>query len=200
MNNNLYIIHRGYSYYWCTPGKSQIMPAVLRRNIHNNLASLRISLGFPHWLSNSPWCFPTSHNRSHGATIPVIRDPSYSDGQPEYPSRVWFSPEFDASKFTLRLLSDTPGGSQWLKYILQMMPYFSNSVSTFAAWSKSFSMVLNFLVTFVNGLNLSSKLPFNPAQMISYSISSNYTSSQSTSVWFCRSPLAYAHMISMALL
>jgi hypothetical protein len=90
----------------------QISPAVLRVNIPKNPASLRVSLGFPHWLGDSPRCSQTSHNRSHGAPVPVIRDPSYSDGRPECPPRVWFSPEIDASKFTLRLLSDTPGGSQ----------------------------------------------------------------------------------------
>ena len=90
----------------------QISPAVLQVNIPKNPASLRVSLGFPHWLGDSPRCSQTSHNRSHGAPIPVIRDPSYSDGRPECPPRVWFSPEIDASKFTLRLLLDTPGGSQ----------------------------------------------------------------------------------------
>jgi len=83
-------------------------------------ASLRVSLGFPHWLGDSPRCSQTYHNRSHGAPIPVIRAPSSSQGRPECPPRVSFSPEIDASKFTLRLLSPTPGGSQWLKYILLM--------------------------------------------------------------------------------
>jgi len=99
---------------------SQISPAVLRVNIPKNPASLRVSLGFPHWLGDSPRGSQTSHDRSHGAPVPVIRDRSYSDGRPECPPRVWFSPEIDASKFTLRLLSDTPGGSQWLKYTLLM--------------------------------------------------------------------------------
>ena len=98
----------------------QLSPAVLRLNIAMNPATLRVSLGFPHWLGDSPRCSQTSHNRSHGAPVPVLRDPSYSDGRPQCPPRVWFSPEIDASKFTLRLLSDTPGGSQWLKYILLM--------------------------------------------------------------------------------
>jgi len=84
-------------------------------------ASLRVSLGYPHWLGDCPRCSQTFHNRSHGAPIPVIRVPRYSEGQPECPLRVWFSSEFDPSKFTLRLLSHTPGGSQWLKYILLML-------------------------------------------------------------------------------
>ena len=77
-------------------------------------------MGFLHWLGDSPRCSQTYHNRSHGAPIPVIRDPSYSEGRPECPPWVWFSPEIDTSNFTLRLLSHTPGGSQWLKYILLM--------------------------------------------------------------------------------
>jgi len=98
----------------------QISPAVLHVNIPRDLASLRVSLGFPHQLGDSTRCSQTSHNRSHGAPVPVSRDPSYSNGRPECPPWVWFSPEIDASKFTLRFLSDTPGGSQWLKYIVLM--------------------------------------------------------------------------------
>jgi len=98
----------------------QISPALLRVNIPKNPASLRVSLGCPHWLGDSPRCSQTFHNHSHGAPILVIRDPTYSECRPECPLWVWFSPEIDASKFTLRLLSDTPGGSQWLKYILLM--------------------------------------------------------------------------------
>jgi len=82
--------------------------------------SLRVSLGFPHWLGDGPTCSQTDHNGSHGAPVQVIRDRSYSEGRPECPPKVWFSPEIDASKFTLSLLSHIPGGSQWLKYILRM--------------------------------------------------------------------------------
>jgi len=63
-------------------------------------------------------CFQTYHNHSHGTPVPVIRDPSYSECQPEYPPRVWYSPEIDALKFTLHILSVTPGGFQQLKCIL----------------------------------------------------------------------------------
>ena len=62
----------------------------------------------------------TSHNHSHGTSVPVIRDPSYSEGWQECPPQVWDSPEIDASKFALHILSDTPGGFQWLQYILLM--------------------------------------------------------------------------------
>jgi hypothetical protein len=47
--------------------------------------------------------------------------PRYSEGWQVCPPRVWYSPEIDASKFTLHILSDTPGGFQWLKYILLML-------------------------------------------------------------------------------
>jgi len=104
MNNNLCIIHGGYSYCSSTSWESPITPAVLWLNIHKIPPSLRVSPGFPHWLGNSPSCSQTIHNGSHGAPVPVIRDPSYSNGRPECPPRVWFSAEIDASKFTLRLL------------------------------------------------------------------------------------------------
>jgi len=55
-----------------------------------------------------------------GAPRLVTGAPSYSQGRQDCPPRVWYSPEIDASKFTLHILSDTPGGFQWLKYILLM--------------------------------------------------------------------------------
>jgi len=56
-----------------------------------------------------------------GAPRLVASAPSYSEGLQECPPRVWSSPEIDASKFTLHILSDTPGGFQWVKYILLML-------------------------------------------------------------------------------
>ena len=50
--------------------------------------------------------------------VPVFRDLSYSEGRLECPPGVWYSLEIDASKFTLHILSYTPGGFQWLKHIL----------------------------------------------------------------------------------
>jgi len=76
--------------------------------------------GAPKVLSGAPSCSQTYHNHSYGTPVPVIRDPSYSEGQLECPLRVWYSPEIDASNFTPHILSDTPGGSHWLKYILRM--------------------------------------------------------------------------------
>jgi len=77
--------------------------------------------GAPNVLSGAPRCSQSYHNHSHGTPVPVIWDPSYSEGQPEYPPRVWYSPEIDAYTFTLYILSDPPGGSRWLKYILLML-------------------------------------------------------------------------------
>ena len=76
--------------------------------------------GAPNVLSGSPRCSQTYHKHFHGTPVPVIRDRSYSEGWQEFPPRVWYSPEIDASKFTLNILSDTSGGFQWLKYILLM--------------------------------------------------------------------------------
>jgi hypothetical protein len=124
MSNNLCIIHGGYCDCSCTSGDFQITPAVLRMNIHKNPASLRLSLGFPHWLGDSPRCSQTYHKISHGAPGPVIRDPSYSKGRSECPPRVRYSPEIDASMFTLHIVSDTPGGSQRRKFNLLMWGWF----------------------------------------------------------------------------
>jgi len=55
--------------------------------------------------------------------VPFIRDPIYSEGWPACPLTVLYSPEIDASKFTLHILSDTPGVFQRLKCSLLMMEY-----------------------------------------------------------------------------
>jgi len=65
-------------------------------------------------------CFQTYHNHSHGSPVPVWRDPSYSKRRPECPPRVCFTPDMDASMFTLHILSDTAGGYHPLKYLLLM--------------------------------------------------------------------------------
>jgi len=54
----------------------------------------------------------TSHHRSH-----------LLQGRLQWPSSVWDSPEIDTSKFWLDILSDTPGGSQWINYISLMGDY-----------------------------------------------------------------------------
>jgi len=76
--------------------------------------------GTPKVQSGAPRRSQTYHTHSHGTPVPVIRDPSYSEGLPECSPLVWYSPEIDASKFTLHILSDTTGVFQRLKYILLM--------------------------------------------------------------------------------
>jgi len=97
-----------------------VIPALVRRNpqVHPKFSlALRrapklitITLIVPlYWWSEIPV-----------TPVPVVRDPGYFEGLPEYPPSVWYSPELDASKFTLHILSDTPGGFWWLKYIVLM--------------------------------------------------------------------------------
>jgi hypothetical protein len=76
----------------------------------------------PKVLSYTPMCFQTNHNHSHSTLIQLLRDPSVLKGRPECPPRVSYSPGLDTSKFTLHILADTPGGFQWLKSILLMLP------------------------------------------------------------------------------
>jgi len=56
-----------------------------------------------------------------GAQRLVAGSLTYSEGWQACPPRVSYSAAIDASKFTLHILSDTPGGFQWLKYILLMI-------------------------------------------------------------------------------
>jgi len=86
--------HRGFQ---TSPRLSQVLP------------------GAPTVLFGAPRCSQSHQNLSHGTLELVIRDPSYSKGHPECPPSVWYSPEFDAYKFTLHILSGTPGVFQWLK-------------------------------------------------------------------------------------
>jgi len=44
--------------------------------------------------------------------VPVIRDPSYSEGRSKCPPTVSHTSDIDASKYTLHIVSDTPGGTQ----------------------------------------------------------------------------------------
>jgi len=44
--------------------------------------------GAPKVLSGALRCSQTYHNHSHSTPVPVIRDPSYSEGRPECPPRV----------------------------------------------------------------------------------------------------------------
>jgi len=77
-------------------------------------------LGAPKVLYGALRYFQTYPNHSHGSAVNVISDSSYTEGRQKCPSRVWYSPQIDASKLTLHIISDSPGGFQWLKYILLM--------------------------------------------------------------------------------
>jgi len=48
-------------------------------------------------------------------------DLSYSESQPECPPTLWYSSKFNASKFTLHILSNASGGFQIVNYILLML-------------------------------------------------------------------------------
>jgi len=89
-------------------------------------------------LSGALRCSQTYHSLAHGTSVPVIRDPRYYEGRPECPPRVWYSPEIDTYKFTLHILSDTPGGFQWLKYILLMVQQSVTLCNGFNIWSMFF--------------------------------------------------------------
>jgi len=70
----------------------------------------------------------------------VSGTPTHSEGQQECPPRVQYTPEIDASKFTLHILSDTPEGFQWLKYILLMQlnePYVLSRSKKHRGWTCS---------------------------------------------------------------
>jgi hypothetical protein len=69
-------------------------------------------IGTPRLVASAPRCFQTYHNLSHCTPVPVIRDPSYSEGRSECPPLVWRSPAIVTFMFTLHILSDTPGGIQ----------------------------------------------------------------------------------------
>jgi len=100
------------SYHRCSQAYRQHSQAYCRRS--------QVLPGAPKVLSGAPRCYQIYHNHSDGTSVAVIREPSNSEGRPECPPRVWYSPEIDASQFTLHILSDTPGVIQWLKYILLM--------------------------------------------------------------------------------
>jgi len=113
--------HQQHSQRRCCFSQTALLWFEVLPDVSLTLAGLSSALpGWPKDCSGAPWCSHTYHNHSHGSPVPVIRDPSYSKGRPECPPRVWYSPEIDASNFTLHILSDTPGGFQWLRYILLM--------------------------------------------------------------------------------
>jgi len=146
--------------------------------------------GAPKVLSGALRCFQTYHSHSHGTPVAVIRHPRYSEGRQECPPRVWYSPQIDASKFTLHILPDTAGGFQWLKYILLMYRLDSGSETMlriqikqllFEGGSHSYNMDKNkLLFTWMEFVHLIIHQFFFPAN----SLGSQPTTSQ------CFQPLA----------
>jgi hypothetical protein len=57
---------------------------------------------------------------SHGILAPAVRDLRYSEARLDCTPSVWISPESNASMVALHILSGTPGGLQWLRYIVLM--------------------------------------------------------------------------------
>jgi len=125
----------------CTSEESQILPAVFRMNIHKNAGISQVLFVIPVMVRQhshvhqkfslalrrapnhnpiTPVLLLDQSSENPVTSVPVVGDPSYSEGQPECPPWVQYSPEIDASKFTLHILSDTPGVIQRLEYILLM--------------------------------------------------------------------------------
>lgn len=77
-------------------------------------------LDAPNVLSSALPHSQTYHHHFYIACEWVIRDSSYSEHWPECPPTVRFSPNIEASNFTLHFFSHSPGSSQWLKFIVLM--------------------------------------------------------------------------------
>jgi len=110
---------RSQSCHWRCQTCRQCTQACRRRTLTCRRRT-QVLHGAPKVLSGAPRCSQTYHNHSHGTPVPVIRDPSYSEGWPECPPMVRYSPKIDTYKFTLHILSDSPGVFQRLKYTLLM--------------------------------------------------------------------------------
>ena len=140
------------------PGLSSALPGLSPAL----LGAPRLNVGVPRLVTRAPRCSQTYQNHSHRTHVPVIRDHSDFLGQPECPPMVWHSPEIDTSKFTFHILSDTPGGYQWLKYILLMSVKFR-----FCRLIHHFQVVLwvrhiqSWVMACQNPVRGSGKLPYN---------------------------------------
>jgi len=92
----------------------QVLPHLVERG-----TSSTVIRGAPRHVAGAPWFVASTP----GAPRLVVGASSCSDGRQECPPRVWYAPEIDASKITLHIISATPGGFQWLKYMLLMQCY-----------------------------------------------------------------------------
>jgi hypothetical protein len=95
----------------------------------------QVLTGTPEGPPGSPRGSQTYYKHCHRTSVQVIINPSYSERWPECPPRACYSPVIDASKFTLHINSDTPGGFQRPKSILLMHTYLNvNLASLGATW------------------------------------------------------------------
>jgi len=68
--------------------------------------------GTPRFVVGAPRVVVGAAKVVFGVPRVVVGTSSYSEGWQECPPGIRYSPEIDASNFTLRILSDTPGGFQ----------------------------------------------------------------------------------------
>jgi hypothetical protein len=87
--------------------------------------------------SGTEHCSQTYRNDFHGTHDSVVGDLRYSEDWLECPPRVWYSPEIDAFKFTLHILSDSLGCSQRLQFILLMQICYKLATSFGSAFTGS---------------------------------------------------------------
>jgi len=121
------IIHPSYSLLRevdcsCLSEESLLKSVVRQMNIHKNPGNSQSLFVIPtlaRWHSQMHPMFPPALWRVSklipiipiillytssdipGTSVAVVSNPSYSEGQPECPPMVWYSPDIDASKFTL---------------------------------------------------------------------------------------------------
>jgi hypothetical protein len=91
-------------YFWVLQGMSSAFPELL--------PAPHVILDGSEFLSDSLRCSETCHCRYHCTLVPVIIEPSYAQGQLGCPATI------DPSMFTLHILSDHPGCSKWLNFIV----------------------------------------------------------------------------------
>jgi len=90
-------------------GKEDVVfPRLLYCNLRRSQAALLRFEVLPDLLP----AVPGAPKHVVGAPRHVAGASSYSEGQQECPPRVSYSPAIDASKFTLHILPDPPGGFQ----------------------------------------------------------------------------------------
>jgi len=137
--------------------------------------------GAPRLVAGAPRCVAGAPRCVAGAPRLFVSAPSYSEDQQECPPRVWYSPEIDASKFTLHILSDTPGGFQWLKYILLLNMWWQFRTSTMISSVGLIGYTVSLqVVKLTNTLQL---VPLGAIVEPTHSVSENAASGRIDSAW-----------------